>query len=69
MQNNYDKIVTFQVLLKLLELLLQKKKNTTRITLQNHSKKNCFAFASSSFILQWNDSHFSVGSSLYAISF
>ena len=26
MQNNYDKIVTFQVLLKLLELLLQKKK-------------------------------------------
>ena len=33
MQNNYDKIVTFQVLLKLLELLLQKKKNTTRITL------------------------------------
>ena len=39
MQNNYDKIVTFQVLLKLLELLLQKKKiiNTTRITLQNHS--------------------------------
>ena len=36
MQNNYDKIVTFQVLLKLLELLLQKK-NTTRITLQNHS--------------------------------
>ena len=26
MQNNYDKIVTFQVLLKLLELLLQKRK-------------------------------------------
>ena len=26
MQNNYDKIVTFQVLLKLLELLLPKKK-------------------------------------------
>ena len=39
MQNNYDKIVTFQVLLKLLELLLQKKKILLELLFKTTLKK------------------------------